>query len=385
MRLPAPWVRPAAAFSALLLASGCGGGSRPTLASPAVNGSVRSLVAGNPTGDDDDPTVALDAHGNIHVVFFSDRDGSKDLYEVHSTGFDLTTATVAWSPLTQITHNDPAQFPPPAQGDNFPSLFIDATGTHHLVWHRWNLANESHILYAKSDGTATGWAAAAIIDVTTGANFDRFPQVVKFADNDLRIYFGSSTRKTANKNDIFVTQSTDGGLTWAAPQALAQLNSTTEQSQFPHIFKLTGGTFMATFARWKLEPSMDALDTSSDIFFAQSADATTWTVEQVTSDPSDIKNDFTPAIFFDHTGAAHLEWTSIAFGDPAGDIVEMPVSARASFPSFVTTPAPASGIPDHSPQIAALAVSGRPVFVAIWVRITTAPHNQLVYRMFSTL
>lgn len=273
----------------LSFASCCGGGSStPVTVPPAVNGPVNFLTMGNLGGEDDDPTVAVDLQGNIHVVRFSDRDGTKDLYGTHSTGFDLPSGTITWSPPVHISDNAVAQFPPPTQGDNFPSLLIDSSGTHHLAWHRVDLSNQSHILYAQSDGSAAGWAAATVVSVTTGANFDRFPNVVRVAANDLRIFFVSHTRVAPlNKDGIFVAKSTDNGATWGAAAEVATLNSATEQSSLPSVVRLPSGQFTATFQRWKLNPANDVLDPSNDIFYAESSDGDTWTAAaQVTSDPA---------------------------------------------------------------------------------------------------
>lgn len=373
----------------LPFASGCGGGSSASAAMGpiVVNGPVNFLTNGNLGGDDDDPAVAVDLQGNIHVVWFSDRDGTKDLYATHSTGFDLPSGTITWSPVIRITDNAEAQFPPPTQGDNFPSLFIDSSGTHHLAWHRVDLSNQSHILYAKSDGSAAGWASAMVVPVTSGANFDRFSNVVRVAANDLRIFFVSHTRATPlNKDGIFVTKSTDNGATWAAiPLEVTSLNSPTEQSSLPSVVRLPSGLFTAAFQRWKLNPANDVLDPTNDIFYAESNDGDTWTAGQVTSDPADNKNDLAAALFFDHAGAPHLTWGTTAFGDPAGDAVQMKISDRASYPNLVTRLTSTPGLPDHSPRIVPMTINGQQVFVMIWVRIQTPPHNQVVYRVFSTL
>jgi hypothetical protein len=350
-----------------------------------VDGPVTFLTTGNLDGDDDDPAVAVDGQGRVHAVWFSDRDGTKDLYAVHSTAFDLVNGTIAWSDPVQITNNDPAQFPNPAQGDNFPTLFIDGNGNHHLAWHRVDLINASHILYMQSDGTAEGWAAATVQNVTSGLHYDRFPKVVKFASNEMRIYFNSSTRATPNKNDIFFSRSTDNGITWEAPVEVASLNTATEQSTFPTIVKAPNGPFLGTLVRWKLQPASDFLDPSSDVFYAVSGDGETWTVEQVTSDSNDIANDLTPTLFFDHASNARLAWATTGFGDPAADIVQMRVSDRSSFPSLVSTLSSSAGTPDHSPEIIPLTVNGQQIYVMIWVRIATPPHNQVVYRLFSGL
>jgi hypothetical protein len=342
---------------------------------------------GNLGGEDDDPAVAVDLQGNLHVVWFSDRDGTKDVYGTHSTGFDLPSGTITWSPPIHITDNALAQFPPPTQGDNFPALLIDSSGTHHLAWHRVDLSNQSHILYAQSDGSAAGWAAATVVSVTTGANFDRFPNVVRVAANDLRIFFVSHTRVAPlNKDGIFVAKSTDKGATWGAAAEVATLNSATEQSSLPSVVRLSSGLFTATFQRWKLNPANDVLDPSNDIFYAESSDGDTWTAAaQVTSDPADDKNDLASAFFFDHAGIQHLTWGATSFGDPAGDLVQTKVSDRASFPNLVTRLTSTPGVPDHSPRIVSMTMNGQQVFVMVWVRIQPQPHNQVVYRVFSVL
>ncbi len=365
-----------AAGLALLLLAGCRHGS------DGGDGAFTFLTTDNLAGEDDDPAVAVDPAGNVHVVWFSDRDGTKDLYHVRSTSIDLASATIAWTDPVQITDLAPLDFPPPTRGDNFPALAIDADGMLNVAWHRWNLANECHILFVRSDGTPAGWAGAVPVDVTSGAHFDRFPDVVRFAPDDLRIYFGSSTRKTPDVDDVFVARSTDDGATWGAPEEVASLNAAGEQSHFPSVLKLSDTEYLATLDRWAIPDVGDLFDPSSDVFHAESNDGETWLVEQVSFDPLDDRNDITPALFLDHLGAAHLAWATIAFGDPAADVVELPVSERALYPASARLLAPALGVADHSPELVALRVDGRDVFVMVWVRIVEPPHNQVGYRVF---
>ncbi len=370
-------------FSVVLFFTGCE--KKTTISGPPINGPVNFLTMDNLAGDDDDPAVAVDAQGRIHVIWFSDRDGTKDLYTVQSTGVNLATGAISWSPARQLTDNDTAAFPPPMQGDNFPSLFIDAGGTFHLAWHRVDSTNASHILYMQSDGSPSGWTAASEVNVTSGPNYDRFPNAVKFDLNDLRIYFNSSTRATPGKNGIYMARSTDNGNTWAAPVEVASLNTAGEQSTFPTVVKVSDNSFIAALVRWKLEPSSDFFDVTSDIFYATSTDGNNWTVEKVSSDSNDVLNDLVPTFFFDHSGAARLAWATIAFGDPTADIVQMRTADRASYPDSVHTLSSLVGTPDHSPEIIPITDNGRNVYVMIWVRIATPPYNQVVYRVFSNL
>jgi hypothetical protein len=137
--------------------------------------------------------------------------------------------------------------------------------------------------------------------------------------------------------------------------------------------------------RWKPEPSADFLDRTSDIFYASSTDGENWTVEQLTSEPGDTLNDLTPAFFSDHSGTMHLAWATIGSGDPAADIVQMKVADRAFYPDSVHPLSSFIGTTDHSPEVILLTVNGRQIYVMIWVRTVTPPHNQVVYRVFSNL
>jgi hypothetical protein len=356
-----------------------GGGSH------AIDGAFTFLTTDNLGGEDDDPAVAVDANGAIHVVWFSDRDGTKDLYYVRSTSIDLAHASIAWTDPVQITHLDPASFPPPTQGDNYPALCIDADGMVNVAWHRWNLANESHIDFLRSDGTPAGWASAVEVPVTSGPNFDRFPDVVRYAPGDLRIYFGSSTRVTPGVNEIVMSQSSDDGTTWSLATAVLSLNTAGEHSMFPMIVKRSAGSYVATLDRWAVGSAGDALDPTTDVLYAESSDGETWAVDQVTNDLPDDVPDFVPALFFDHAGAPQLAWATTGFGDPAADIVRVAVAERALYPSSGHLLSPALGVADHSPRVVVLTVGVRPVYVMIWVRIVTPPHNQVGYRIFSSL
>ena len=297
---------------ALCLLTGCGSGGSG--GDSAVDGPFTLLTTDNPNGEDDDPSVAVDANGDVHVVWFSDRDGTKDLYYLRSTTIDLATGTISWTPIVHVTALDAVDFPPPTQGDNFPALIVDEDGMVNVAWHRWNLANESHIQFLRSDGTPAGWAGAVTRDVTVGPNFDRFPCLVRYAADDLRIYFGSSTRQTPNVNDIFVSISGDDGASWGLPAAVATLNVFGEQSQFPRVVKRSATSYLAVLDRWRIGTTTDLFDPSSDVFYAESADGEDWTVDQVSVDPLDDQNDIVPALFFDHAGTPSITWATIAFG-----------------------------------------------------------------------
>jgi hypothetical protein len=251
-----------------------------------------------------------------------------------------------------------------------------------VAWHRWNLANESHIQFVRSDGTSAGWASAVTRDVTSGPNFDRFPCLVRYAPDDLRIYFGSSTRQTPGVNDAFVTISSDDGASWGAPAAVASLNDFGEQSQFPKVVKRSDTSFLAVLDRWRINAPIDLFDPSSDVFYGESSDGENWIVDQVSLDALDDQNDITPALYFDHAGTPSITWATVAFGDPAADLVTVPVSERALYPASARILQADLGVADHSPAIVPVTVGGREVFVTFWVRIVGG-HNQVGYRISS--
>ena len=305
----------------------------------------------------------------------------------------MATGAITWAqPIGHLTESGTAV----GAEDNYPSIVIDNTGVIHVTWHRvipQGLGAVSYIMYTRSDAQGNfGAPHLNNINLTSGAQYDRFPRFARYADTDLRIYFNGNNRKplSPNKNDIFLLKSVDDGMNWdTTPTEVASLNTplaADDQSALPTIVKLSNTSYLATLARWKAEPSGDFLDPSADVYFSDSTDGETWTAPQrITQDNPDNKLDLAPGFFFDHGGTAFLAWATTALGDPLLDLISIPVSQRADYPAAAVVLNQAQNVTDHSPKVLPLTVNGQQVFLTVWVRIASPPHNQVVYRLSSSL
>lgn len=379
-----------------VLAASCSDGGSDAPPSPAQPTAtpVTLLTTANPNGDEDDPFVALDSNGNVHIVWLSDRDGTKDLYRLKSTGIDLASGTISWGPIEQLTAHSPA--PVASIEDNYPSILIDDTGVIHLTWHRVTpqvsggmvVGAVSHIMYKRSN--AQGIFSAAGNDespITNGSQFDRFPRFSRFSGTDLRIYFTAKNRPAGhNKNEIYLAQSNDNGSAWPTLTEVPTLNTAGEQSALPTIAKLSPTAFVATLTRWATNAADDFLDQTADIFVADSTDGNTWnTPQRVTADTPDDKLDLAPGFFFNHTGTPFLGWATTGTGDPLLDLLYLPLSQLSQYPAAAIRLNPAQNVTDHSVKVLPLTINGQQAFLTVWVRIFTPPHNQVVYRLSSSL
>src|SRR5258708_21289870 len=81
---------------------------------PVLTGQV--LSAGNDNGQDEDPSLLRAAGGQLHVAWYSDRNGAGDKEQFIASSSDGQ----AWSEPLQLTRSD---------GDSFyPSLIQDTAG-----------------------------------------------------------------------------------------------------------------------------------------------------------------------------------------------------------------------------------------------------------------
>lgn len=308
-------MRPAFVFLLAACAGGCGRSqdshSGPTSALLSHASYTPALMAlGNPSGDDDDPSLIRALDGSYYLVFISDRAGNRDLWITRSGD------GIAWTPPVQITTS--------AHEDLYPSLLQTPDGAYHLVWHRFEAltTGQSH-LYYRTTTTPLGWGAAET-PITAGAVDDWDCKMILVGATELRVYFSSAARSanpTYNR-DIYIVRSPDLGRTWEAP-AVSNVSHGTEFDRYPAVVRYGQGLFHMIFQRQKTD---SIVDDTSDLFMADSADGLAWDPpDQITSDGADLQPDvfssFYRAPIF---GQWMMSWTSTAFS--TGGLVSRPLA-----------------------------------------------------------
>lgn len=141
-------------------------------------------------GNSDNPGIAVDKNGDVHVVWYDATDGEwgSDSEIMYSRSSALGWSTIVLSDDLSLWNN----------GDSYyPNIAIDNDGNVHVVWHdatdgEWGIDWE--IMYIKS--SADGWSNATVIsDDNTGWNNDTsyYPDVATDSDGNVYVVWNDET------------------------------------------------------------------------------------------------------------------------------------------------------------------------------------------------
>jgi Neuraminidase (sialidase) len=248
--------------------------------------------AASDTGHDALPQLATDEQG-LWIAVWRSRDSLGDTI---GTDYDVllarsTDAGVTWSAPAPLNTN--------AASDEFdderPQLTTDGAGTWVAVWEYWGPGRrpgqiELDIRVSRStDGGATWNSPVALnTNAASDAGDDRAPQLtyglVEVGGQPTWVatwQSGDSLGVTIGADDdILVSRSTDGGVTWTDPAAL-NANAATDhpfndRDSSPRLATDGQGNWVAV---WQSVNSLgDTIGSDADILFARSMDGgVTWT------------------------------------------------------------------------------------------------------------
>jgi hypothetical protein len=182
-----------------------------------------SAAGGNAQG----PQISVDAAGNA-IAVWQRGDGSNDTVQTSSS----TDGGVTWS-----TAEDLSAAGVIAQN---PQISVDSTGTAIAVWNGWNAGTDVVQSASSTDGGLT-WTIPEDIYSAGGTAFN--PQIsVDAAGTAYAVWY-----RWNGSNDIVQSAtSTDGGLTWTAPEDLSTAGGT---AVGPQISVDAAGTAVAVWRR----------------------------------------------------------------------------------------------------------------------------------------
>jgi len=204
--------------------------------------------------------VVSDAEGNFYAIWESSAPGSHLAFSYSESGKDFSDSVQADS-----------------ASDNGlrPTIAVPKTGKPHIAWTGYNLKDYVP-WYAHNETVLTGgtWSTGLPVPVLDVGEKVQVDAVTIAVDSKGTIYVAymawrtESTEKKENR-DIFVSRSTDGGVTWSAP---VQINDV----------KGTGNVYSANFLVVAPDDTLhvvwqDSRDSyEPDIYSDASADGLTW-------------------------------------------------------------------------------------------------------------
>ncbi|MBL4847580.1 MAG: exo-alpha-sialidase [Planctomycetes bacterium] len=151
-----------------------------------------------------DPEVALLTSGAIAVAWEDRRTGNYDVFFTRSTDGGAT-----WATNTRIDDG------PGAANQESPSLVAGPAGQVVCVWEDFRTpANNYDIYVARSSDEGATWSAGARVDDATGTRAQRSASLAIDSSGNLSCAWIDTRNRWSD--DVYVTQSTDGGVTWSA-------------------------------------------------------------------------------------------------------------------------------------------------------------------------
>ena len=146
-------------------------------------------------------SLAVDPSGNPHVVWDDDTPGNTDIYYLKSTNGGTT-----WTSIKRLTST--SGWP----GD--PEIAADSLGRLHLIFH-YDKPGNDEIYYKKSADAGGTWSPNRRLTWTTGSSWG--PSVAVDPSDFLHVVYYDDT---PGNDEIYYLQSPDGGASWTSGQRL---------------------------------------------------------------------------------------------------------------------------------------------------------------------
>ncbi|MDI6689748.1 MAG: S-layer homology domain-containing protein [Actinomycetota bacterium] len=162
------------------------------------------------------PSIAADKYGNVHVVYRRDflvqRDPPVYNYEICYTKFDGTS----WSTPENISYT------PTAEPSKEPAITTDRDGNVHVVWQK--LVANYEIYYREFDGTS--WGSISNLSKTSTPSY--CPSIATDKDGNLHVVWHEETAST--NREVYYKKS--NGTSWSS---VVNLSNNSGRSENPSI------------------------------------------------------------------------------------------------------------------------------------------------------
>ena len=153
------------------------------------------------SSDSEFPKIAVDSSNNIHVVWYSDTPGNREIYYKRSTDGGGT-----WGSSRRLTWTSGSSY--------YPKIAVDSSDNIHVVWNDYTPSN-SEIYYKKSTNGGMTWGSSKRLTWNLGES--AAPAIA--TDSSTNIH-GVWNDDTPGNSEIYYKKGTDGGGTWGSSKRL---------------------------------------------------------------------------------------------------------------------------------------------------------------------
>ena len=240
-------------------------------------------------GSSEDPSMAVDSQGTVHIAWYDDTPGNWDIYYARSTdGGD------SWSRARRISWT---------LGRSMnPTVAVDPGSNIHIVWHD-NTSGNMEVLYKKSPDGGLSWNAGMRISSNL-SGVSQCPHLAIESKNPTHIHVVWYDETPGNP-EIYWRESTDGGTTWRGQPVRLTMNE--GNSYWPAIALDTSDTVHVV---WH-----DTRPGDAEIYYKRSSagGGVPWSADRRLSWNSGVS--IMPTIAIDSSDSIHVFWHDFAAGN----------------------------------------------------------------------
>jgi hypothetical protein len=231
------------------------------------------------------PAITSDSGGTIHIIWYDDTPGNREVYYKKSTNNGST-----WSAAKRITWT--------SAETSRPAIAVDSNNNIHVAWHDFTPGN-AEIYYRRSTDGGTSWST--VQRLTWTADYSEDPAIAIDSTDVIHVAWRDNT---PGNEEIYIKSSTNSGKTWSIPKRLTWSSG---WSQYPAIAIDSNDTLHLV---WD-----DPTSGNAEIYYKKSTDrGATWSSMKRLTWTSG--GSFGPDMAVDSTGHIHVVWEDFTPGLP---------------------------------------------------------------------
>ena len=235
------------------------------------------------------PAVAADDAGRVYVAWRDNRDGAHNIYAARSEDGGAT-----WLAEARVNNDSPTNF-----FHDTPALTFGGGQRLALVW-RDSRTGSPDIYGAISNNRGSSWAGNFRLNDDGGVAAQYQPVLALDGDGLHAAWQDFREDGTGQSDaDIYYARSADGGLTWP-PDVKVSDDGDSQAGQSEPSMAVTG---TKTYLAWR-----DTRGGEGNIYFASSANGTTWSANIRVNDDTSVADQGHPSLAVDALGRLYLAW-----------------------------------------------------------------------------
>ncbi len=154
------------------------------------------------------PAIAVDASGNINVVWRDDTSGNIDIYFSRSTNDG-----VSWSNAVNLSKNSGIS--------DSPDIAVDSAGNINVVWDE-NTSGNIDVYFSRSTNDGVSWSQT--VNISNSWRGSELARIAVDVAGNINVVWCEYTPQFGGSIEIYFSRSIDGGVSWSQVVKIPKLS-----------------------------------------------------------------------------------------------------------------------------------------------------------------